>query len=575
MSALQRKVAEDQERLRAANAVSVAVAAPEAPPAPLKIVPPSAPAQNDAEGPPSDADINATQNATAEAKKAEIAVRTEAAISTLKLFVDQHGASRLMIVRNNGRLDVPLADSTEATDHIRSVLESASGKRAPRELIESITSRLRATARESGAVRTTFQRVGKHLDSVLLDMARPDGAVIAIDATSYQVQPQGETVFIRGSGTGELPEPEQVTLSEAANTLTEYFGYLGIGVADHDALLVLLANWLFPDTPNPMLEIVGPAGTGKTSAAVGLAHITDPTKSGGLPSMRLTEEDVMASVQNRYALHVDNASRLSADQQDLLCRASTGGDLMHRKLYEQGMVAAVTLLNPVIVTGITPVITRSDARSRTLSITLKPRPAGIESAIDVRSKFAALHPRLLGSVCALLSAALQGLAAVKNQRKYEHRLADFEQLGEAIHQARGWPPGDFGQIMAERRRSDATRAAEEDGLLAAILRIIDKHVSTATVRAAPPPATTWAKTPGATAWFDGKGLVFVAFSMRQLLQDARQGTSFGDSEKALVNEKALRHAITHRQPTLIALGWTVTMRDINDRSGIVFGRTSA
>jgi len=568
MSALQRRLAQDQERICSAGMVS-GTAAVAVPPVQPEII---TPATTDIEGPPSDADVKAVQKATAAEKKVEEAERLKAAMSTLQLFFDQHGASRLQVHRDNGRLDVPLTESTDATDYIRSVLEGASDKRASREVIESVVSRLRTSARATGVIRTVHLRVGNGADAVLLDMARPDGAVIHIDATGHRVQPQGDTLFLRGSGTGALPEPEQVTLADAVSTLQDYFSHLGIQAADDDVMLVLLADWIRPETPKPLLEITGTAGAGKTSAAVGLMHITDPTASGGLPSMRLTEEDVMAALQHRYGLHVDNANRLTADQQDLLCRICTGGVLMHRKLYEQGTVVAVTMLNPMTITGITPVITRSDARSRTIAITLKPRVTGIESAIDVRTKFEALHPRLLGAVCAILSAGLAGLNKVKSQRKYEHRLADFEQLGEAIHQARGWPPGEFGRIMAERRRTDAARVAEEDGLIAAIVKAIDKYQVHAVVRMAPPPARQWAKTVGATAWLDGTGNVFIAFTMRQLLKEVQHGMPFGDGDRVPGNEKALRHAITHKQPTFEALGWTVTLRNINDRSGVIFGK---
>jgi hypothetical protein len=228
----------------------------------------------------------------------------------------------------------------------------------------------------------------------------------------------------------------------------------------------------------------------------------------------------------------------------------------------------------MVITAITPVLTRSDARSRTFTLALKARRSGFASATDIKDAFDAAHPRTLGAVCALLSAGLAGLPVVKAQRNYTHRLVDFEQLGEAIHQALGQPPGWFGSVLADRRRLDASRVAEEDALLAAVMKVMGKLEAAPVVTPVAPSGRSWARTQGAICWDDGAGHLFISMLFKHLLQEVRKdmwGQDHADKQLP-ANEKALRHAIVHRQPVLEALGWTVVLRQIDDRSGVVLGR---
>ena len=531
-------------------------------------------AQNDPEGPPNDSDIAQVQRSATVAKKAEEEARVNAAASGLDLFFDLDGAARLLVRRLNGRIDPLMVESTDATDHIRTVLETASGKRAPRELVESILAKGRAKAREQGIVRRVNRRIAQEGDAILLDLARDDGAVVHTDATGYRVEPQGAHIFLRGAGTGALPEPEQLTPQQAAAHLSAELVRWGVPAADVEIMLVVLPEYIRPGTPKPILEIVGPAGASKSTLASAIASVIDPTPKGGLPTTRITEEDLMATVQSRYVLHADNESHLSPDQQDLLCRVSTGGDLLHRKLYGQHDTAAASLQNPMVITAITPVLTRSDARSRTITLALKARRSGFASATDIKGAFDAAHPRTLGAVCALLSAGLAGLPVVKAQRNYTHRLVDFEQLGEAIHQKLGQPPGWFGSHLADRRRLDASRMSEEDALLAAVMKVVEKLEAAPVVSPVAPSDRSWARTQGAIGWDDGAGHLFIAVLFKHLLQEVRKDMwGQGDAgERIPANEKALRHAFVHRQPLLEALGWTVELRQIDDRSGLVLGR---
>ncbi len=497
--------------------------------------------------------------------------RERTVASGLTLFTDQFGMMRLVITLGAGRCDAVPADSEMALEHVRMLLGGASKQQA-----DNVLAVRRAQARAQGLRRNVDVRVAFDADGgVLLDRGTNDGSAIHIDHRGYRVVPQGQTLFLRGAGLGELPVPEQMTAVDAAEKLREEaFKPWGVPAEHADVLLVLLAEYLRPGTPKPILELIGPAGSRKSTLARNVASIFDPAPSEELPTVRITEEDLIAAVQGRYVLHGDNLSVLKADEQDMLCRVSTGGHLSHRKFHVQHTTVDAAIQNPMVLTGITPVLTRSDARSRTITIALKATRSGYASALEVREGFSALHPTMLGAVCALTSAGLAGVPTVRQQRQFTHRLVDFEQMGEAIHQALGQPPGWFGDLMGEFRRRDAARATEDDTLTNAVLQAVEKIAAGAAPLLKPPSARSWSEA-GAVAWTQG-GFLIVAVLMKRLLRDV-QSISLpqwgpGRGEGTPSNEAGLRKALQHRAPTLEAVGWATELRSISDRSAVLLKR---
>jgi hypothetical protein len=192
----------------------------------------------------------------------------------------------------------------------------------------------------------------------------------------------------------------------------------------------------------------------------------------------------------------------------------------------------------------------------------------------VRREFNESHPDLLGAVCALLSAGLGNLAAVKVQRHYSHRMADFEQMGEAVHQALGRKAGWFGDILAARRQADATAIAEGDLVLVGVLKVLEKWGADIKFRCTAKPTGRAIARDGVCVW-EESGTRFTVATTTRWLQAVCQGMPFDQREQPPNNERAFKHAIDHRTPTLEALGWRVTPAKANDRTAIVFSRKVA
>ena len=515
-----------------------------------------------------DRDFSAIRTEAAALNEKSVENATAAVLKKLVIFYDMSGNARLLVSRISGRKDVLIAESSEAADYVREMGRKYFKKPLSANQIEMLISTLRAQAREAGDKRDTPLRITLDGDMVCVDLANTAGDLVHVSASGYSVVSQGSVLFRRGGSTGELPRPTLgLNAHQAYDVLSRVLPTWGVRPDDVAVIAVMLPEWLRPRTPKPICELVGGPGTAKTSTAEALISVVDPAPKGAVPSCPIDEKALMARVQDRMGLLLDNLSKLTNDASDLICRVATGGAISNRKLYAQHDSVEAYLLNPIVCTSIVPVLNRSDARTRTLSFNLRPITGGVRSAEDVRADFTAQHPEVFGAVCALLSAGMARLPVTKTQKNYEHRLVDFEQLGEAIHQTLGQPTGWFVDLMTARRKSDAQDQAESDLVLRTTIDAFKRWAPLASATQKPP--SGWQRAPGYCAWLDAAGHAFVMVSLPALLDEIKKKTFptiLREGDYFPNNPQALRGAIIMRQQTFLSLGWQVEITRRRSRS---------
>jgi energy-coupling factor transporter ATP-binding protein EcfA2 len=387
----------------------------------------------------------------------------------------------------------------------------------------------------------------------VIDIGNETGTAVFVGAQGWAVKPQSTVAFRRGQGYGALAVPNAAERpAEAWGRVYSWLAGCGVREKWIPAVIVMLVDWFRPDTPNPIAELVGAAGSGKSTLAARLARLIDPTTSGGLASVEITEPGIGAAAMNRYVLAHDNAGGpLKEAQQDLLCKVSTGGTLAARRLYTQDEEFQVDVRSPFILTAIIPVITRADARSRTLRIKVSKREE-FSGAVGVDADFENQRGVLTGALLSLLASGLAGLDQARRQ-KYLHRLVDFEQLGEAITAAVGWTPGEFQALMREHRKSAAEEAAESIPVVVAVLKVIEKFGAQATGEKQP---ITENGVEVGYVYLGDNGSLTVGVRLRRLHEESIHARGSGLS----TGEKATANALTVHEPTLEALGITVAGR---------------
>ena len=175
---------------------------------------------------------------------------------------------------------------------------------------------------------------------------------------------------------------------------------------------------------------------------------------------------------------LDNVSRLPDWLSDGLCRLSTGGGFSTRALYTDDDEIIFEATKPVIVTGITSVVTRGDLLDRSLVLTLPViTDTARRSEADFWGDFELAKPTLLG---ALLDAVVVGLGrqrAVKLART--PRMADFAIWISATEPACPWEEGAFMAAYASQCQ-DVVEVTLDGDIVADTARALAPWAGTAT-----------------------------------------------------------------------------------------------
>jgi hypothetical protein len=186
--------------------------------------------------------------------------------------------------------------------------------------------------------------------------------------------------------------------------------------------------------------------------------------SGGVEDQR----QFAVAAANRWVLCFDNLTHLSSEQQNLLCRASTGGGFTYRALYTDLEEVSVKYRRPQILTGVDLVPTRSDILERCLIVRLERIPEKNRlSERKLESLISSLLPGIYGSLLDLMVVALRNLPTIELDEL--PRMADFAELCVAA----GIPS--FVEAYATNIKTGNQAAVEANPLTDGILALLDAH----------------------------------------------------------------------------------------------------
>lgn len=149
--------------------------------------------------------------------------------------------------------------------------------------------------------------------------------------------------------------------------------FFNVSDADRSVLLGVLFSLFTGRGASPLIEFCGPPGSGKSTAADLLLDLVDPTP-GGLHSgdgrgdlTSIKRDQIINVVSQRYLSFFDNVSKLDVETQDTLCKIATGASKDERLLYV-GTYYKISAKRPIVLTSLSPVVTRPDLASRTETI---------------------------------------------------------------------------------------------------------------------------------------------------------------------------------------------------------------
>jgi hypothetical protein len=322
---------------------------------------------------------------------------------------------------------------------------------------------LEGLARFDGPEREAFLRVGKHEGAIYIDLGTEDWRIIRVSPTGWDIIPYSECPIRFYRADCQLPLP----IPTRDGSLDDLWRLLNVKEADRPLVLGWILSTLTPDGSKPILCFSGEKGSGKSSAASLLKRLTDPTHvdmSGGVEDPR----QFAVAAANRWVLCFDNLTHLSTEQQNLLCRASTGGGFTYRALYTDLDEVSVKYLRPQILTGVDLVPTRSDILERCLIVRLERIPEKNRlSERKLESLISSLLPGIYGSLLDLMATALRNLPTIELDEL--PRMGDFYELCVAA----GIPS--FVEAYTSNIETGCQAAVEASPLAEGILSLLDAH----------------------------------------------------------------------------------------------------
>lgn len=320
---------------------------------------------------------------------------------------------------------------------------------------------LRGQAQFDGDACEVFTRIAKTEAGYWLDLCNDAWQCVQVTATGWAVVAgAGAPLFTRSSSMRALPVPER------GGTLDALWPLVNVPEADRLSVLAWMLECLRADTPHVVLELVGEQGSAKSSTQRALRRLIDPNQAD-LRAAPKTVEDVWIAARNSHMVSLENLSHLHPQYQDALCVLATGGGYSARTLYTNAEETILELRKPIMLNGISVIVTAQDLLDRCLHIDL-PTINARELAGDMEARFEAAQPALLGALLDLFVKVLAALPSVVIAPEHRPRMADFAALGEAVCRVHGEPAGAFLARYNAMRKDGVLRTIDASPVGAAL-----------------------------------------------------------------------------------------------------------
>jgi hypothetical protein len=321
---------------------------------------------------------------------------------------------------------------------------------------------LRGQAQFEGDACEVFTRIAKTEAGYWLDLCNDVWQCVQVTATGWAVVAgAGAPLFTRSASMRPLPVPER------GGTLDALWSLVNIPEADRLMVLAWVLECLRTDTPHVVLELVGEQGSAKSSTQRALRRLIDPNQAD-LRAAPKSVEDVWIAARNSHMVSLENLSHLQPQYQDALCVLATGGGYSARTLYTDAEETIIELRKPIVLNGISVIVTAQDLLDRCLHIDL-PTIHRRQLASDMEERFETAQPALLGALLDLFVKVLAKLPSVSISPEQRPRMADFAALGEAVFRVHGKPAGAFLARYTDIRKDGVLRTIDASPVGAALV----------------------------------------------------------------------------------------------------------
>ncbi|WP_066451880.1 toprim domain-containing protein [Halomonas chromatireducens] len=294
-----------------------------------------------------------------------------------------------------------------------------------------------------------------------LDLGLPGSSrCVFLRADAWSLEEQSELMFCRSESAQALPEPV------AGGSLEPLWKVANVPEQARLLVVAWLVECLRPDTPFPVLELLGEQGSGKSGTQSALRRLIDPN-AADLRGAPKSAEDLFVSGGVNHVISIENVSHLPAPLQDALCVVATGGGFARRKLYTDADESVIQLKRPVMLNGISAAVTQQDLVSRTVTVEV-PVIQDAQAKDKLEEEFEVKRPEIIGALLDIAARALEILPEMSLPAARRPRLLEFAHLGMAVAKAIGRDPEEFMRQYDAARQDGLERTLEASPVATAI-----------------------------------------------------------------------------------------------------------
>jgi hypothetical protein len=389
------------------------------------------------------------------------------ALSQTELFIDN---SKITYARKKSNNVVWNLHSRQFKDWLISAFYENKKIILRKNIIDEVLSTLSGIARTKGDVRKVFVRVAALKGRYFLDLCQENNSkAVEIAEGICRIIDSPPVMFIRHDSMLALPEPNFLNISD----INLLWSMCNVPIDSRVLVISYLIESLRPDTPFPILELIGEQGSAKSTTQAVLREIIDPS-SCNLRAIPKTLDDLFVSASVNHIISYENVSVLSPTIQDGLCTIATGGGYAKRKLYLDAEEIVLYAKKPVILNGISPIVTASDLIDRTITLEL-PSIANRKEVQALWDEFNCNKGKILGALLMIFSQSLLKLPKIELPPIHRPRLLEFAYLGCAISEIISNRHTEFLEVFTNTRKEAVQRVLDGDIIAHAVIDWFEKN----------------------------------------------------------------------------------------------------
>jgi len=268
--------------------------------------------------------------------------------------------------------------------------------------------------------------------AIYLDMADPAGRILEISGGTWKIVGTAPVMFRRTKLSGRMPLPHI-----SAGDVEPLWQFVPVDVEDRPIVLaVLVAAWVIPEAPHPILALMAEQGSAKSSVTRTLVDLIDPSPVPLRKPPRDPDSWVTAAAAS-WVVAIDNMSGTPPQWlSDSLCRASTGDGDVRRALYTDADVAVLKFHRCLIINGVDINISQGDLGERIAAVDLGRLPARTRrTEADLSAAWKASRRQVFTGLLDLAAEVHHRLPDVRIDQL--PRMADFGRVLRAVDDIAG------------------------------------------------------------------------------------------------------------------------------------------